>query len=29
MAADFNNENFEEDVLGAEQPVIIDFWSEG
>jgi len=29
MAINFSSENFETDVLGSEQPVVIDFWSEG
>lgn len=29
MAVDFNNENFETDVLGSAQPVVVDFWSDG
>ena len=29
MAAEFNNDNFETEVLGSEQPVLVDFWSEG
>ena len=29
MAAEFNNDNFENEVLGADQPVLVDFWSEG
>ncbi len=29
MAVDFNNDSFEADVLGSEQPVMVDFWSDG
>ena len=29
MATDFTNDNFESDVLQSEQPVLVDFWSDG
>jgi thioredoxin 1 len=27
MAAEFSTENFDAEVLGAEQPVVVDFWA--
>jgi thioredoxin 1 len=27
MAAEFSTENFDTEVLGAEQPVVVDFWA--
>ena len=27
MAAEFNSENFESEVLGSTQPVLVDFWA--
>ncbi len=29
MAAEFNEDNFEAEVIKAETPVLVDFWSEG
>lgn len=29
MAAEFNEDNFETEVLGSTTPVLVDFWSEG
>jgi len=29
MAVEFTNETFENEVLGANQPVLVDFWSDG
>lgn len=29
MAAEFTKETFESDVLGSEQPVLVDFFSDG
>lgn len=29
MAAEFTKESFESEVLGANIPVLVDFWSEG
>ena len=27
MAAEFTNDNFESEVLGSDQPVMVDFWA--
>lgn len=27
MAVEFTNDNFESEVLGASQPVLVDFWA--
>jgi thioredoxin-like negative regulator of GroEL len=29
MAAEFGKDNFEAEVLGANAPVLVDFWSDG
>jgi thioredoxin-like negative regulator of GroEL len=29
MAAEFTKETFESEVLGADTPVLVDFWSDG
>ncbi|MCH8928191.1 MAG: thioredoxin [Candidatus Marinimicrobia bacterium] len=29
MAKEFTDENFEQEVLGSEVPVLVDFWGEG
>ncbi len=29
MAAEFNEDNFEAEVIGSSTPVLVDFWSEG
>ena len=29
MAKEFKDENFEQEVLGSEVPVLVDFWGEG
>lgn len=29
MAAVYTNDNFEAEVLTSEQPVLVDFWSDG
>lgn len=29
MAAEFSNDTFETDVLGSDQTVLVDFWSNG
>jgi len=29
MAAEFGKDNFEAEVLGANTPVLVDFWSDG
>lgn len=29
MAAEFTKDTFEAEVLGANKPVLVDFWSEG
>jgi len=29
LAAEFNLDNFEAEVLGSSVPVLIDFWSDG
>ena len=29
MAAEFTKDSFESEVLGADKPVLVDFWSEG
>jgi len=29
VAAEFDEDNFEAEVIGADKPVLVDFWADG